>query len=50
MKSAIWIVDFGSQYTQLITRKFRELGYASELITVEEGIERLKGIVCREGT
>ncbi len=42
MKSAIWIVDFGSQYTQLITRKFRELGYASELITVEEGIERLK--------
>ena len=42
MKSAIWIVDFGSQYTQLITRKFRELGYTSEIITVEEGIERLK--------
>jgi GMP synthase (glutamine-hydrolysing) len=42
MKSAIWIVDFGSQYTQLITRKFRELGYTSEIITVEEGVERLK--------
>ena len=42
MKSAIWIVDFGSQYTQLITRKFRELGYTSEIITVEDGIEKLK--------
>ena len=42
MNSSIWIVDFGSQYTQLITRKFRELGFTSEIITVEEGIERLK--------
>ena len=42
MKSAIWIIDFGSQYTQLITRKFRELGYTSEIITLEDGIERLK--------
>ena len=42
MKSSIWIVDFGSQYTQLITRKFRELGYTSEIITLEDGIERLK--------
>jgi GMP synthase (glutamine-hydrolysing) len=42
MKSSIWIVDFGSQYTQLITRKFRELSYTSEIITVEDGIERLK--------
>src|SRR5665648_375563 len=42
MKSSVWIVDFGSQYTQLITRKFRELGYTSEIITVEDGIERLK--------
>lgn len=32
----IWIVDFGSQYTQLITRKSRELGYSSEIITVEK--------------
>ncbi len=42
MKSSVWIVDFGSQYTQLITRKFRELGVTSEIITVEEGVERLK--------
>jgi GMP synthase (glutamine-hydrolysing) len=41
MKSSIWIVDFGSQYTQLITRKFRELGYTSEIMTVEEGLERI---------
>jgi GMP synthase (glutamine-hydrolysing) len=32
----IWIVDFGSQYTQLITRKSRELGFSTEIITVEE--------------
>jgi GMP synthase (glutamine-hydrolysing) len=32
----IWIVDFGSQYTQLITRKSRELGFSSEIITYEE--------------
>ncbi|MES2527642.1 MAG: glutamine-hydrolyzing GMP synthase [Bdellovibrionota bacterium] len=42
MKSAVWIVDFGSQYTQLITRKFRELGFSSEIITLEEGLERIK--------
>lgn len=32
----IWIIDFGSQYTQLITRKTRELGFASEIITLAE--------------
>lgn len=32
----LWIVDFGSQYTQLITRKFRELGHSSFIYTVEE--------------
>ena len=36
---AIWIVDFGSQYTQLITRKCRELGYSSEIITLENCLE-----------
>lgn len=36
----IWIVDFGSQYTQLITRKSRELGYSSEIITLDECRER----------
>ncbi len=37
---SLWIVDFGSQYTQLITRKTRELGYSSDLITVEEALNR----------
>lgn len=39
----VWIVDFGSQYTQLITRKTRELGYSSEIITLDEFKERLAG-------
>ncbi len=39
---SIWIVDFGSQYTQLITRKMRELGFASEIMTVELALERMK--------
>lgn len=38
----IWIIDFGSQYTQLITRKTRELGYSSEIITVEDAQEKLE--------
>jgi GMP synthase (glutamine-hydrolysing) len=37
----VWIVDFGSQYTQLITRKTRDLGFSSEIITVDEARERL---------
>lgn len=36
----IWIIDFGSQYTQLITRKTRELGFSSEVITLQECHER----------
>lgn len=40
----IWIVDFGSQYTQLITRKTRELGYSSEIITLEECKTRFDGL------
>jgi GMP synthase (glutamine-hydrolysing) len=32
----IWIVDFGSQYSQLITRKTRELGHSSTLVTLDE--------------
>ena len=30
------VVDFGSQYTQLIVRRVRELGYFAMLHTVEE--------------
>ena len=36
----IWIVDFGSQYTQLITRRTRELGFSSEIITLDECRDR----------
>ena len=33
---SVWIVDFGSQYTQLITRKCRELGFSSVIVTLED--------------
>ena len=36
MKKSVWIVDFGSQYTQLITRRTREIGHSSEIITFSE--------------
>ena len=39
--SDVWIVDFGSQYTQLITRKARELGYSSVIITVDDAFEKI---------
>ncbi len=38
----IWIIDFGSQYTQLITRKSRELGYSSVIITYDDCVEKIK--------
>lgn len=38
----IWIVDFGSQYTQLITRKTREIGYRSAIFTPEHCKELLE--------
>ncbi len=41
--SNIWIIDFGSQYTQLITRKSRELGFASEIMTVDDCFEKIDG-------
>jgi GMP synthase (glutamine-hydrolysing) len=37
-KRQVWIVDFGSQYTQLITRKTRELGYSCEIITYDDSV------------
>ncbi len=41
MKEKIWIVDFGSQYTQLIARRTRELGFSSIIMPLEATIEKL---------
>ena len=38
-----WIVDFGSQYTQLITRQSRELGYKTLILTLEEARQKMLG-------
>ena len=32
-KRQIWIIDFGSQYTQLIARRLREFGISNEIMT-----------------
>ncbi|MBT7670062.1 MAG: glutamine-hydrolyzing GMP synthase, partial [Bdellovibrionales bacterium] len=41
-EQAVWIVDFGSQYTQLITKKIREVGHSSVIITVENAREKME--------
>jgi GMP synthase (glutamine-hydrolysing) len=38
----VLILDFGSQYTQLIARKTRELGVYSEILSCQESISRIK--------
>jgi len=50
----IVIIDFGSQFTQLIARKVRELGVYSEIINFNQirGLEKnksIKGIVLSGG-
>ena len=54
MKRAFIILDFGSQYTWLIARRFRELGYHSEVVSYDESFKTLKsknpaGIVLSGG-
>ena len=42
MKQAFIILDFGSQYTWLIARRFRELGCYSEVLAYDESLEFIK--------
>ena len=54
MREEILVLDFGSQYNQLIARRIRDLGVYSELvnydITKEEILSRnVKGIVLSGG-
>lgn len=54
LEDKILILDFGSQYTQLIARKIRELGVYSEIMPFNVGIESVvsfepKGIIFSGG-
>ena len=54
MKRGFLIIDFGSQFTQLIARRFRELGFYSEILSYKTPIEIIKsknpyGIVLSGG-
>ena len=48
LQNAIYIVDLGSQYTQLIARRIRELGVYSEVVDAETPTDQLlraRGII-----
>jgi len=40
-KQTVVVIDFGSQYTQLILRRVRELGFYSELVPYDEKEENI---------
>ena len=54
MTEVIPILDFGSQYVQLIARRVRDAGVYSVLVGPNVTLEQLKklnptGIICRAG-
>ena len=53
MHETIAVLDFGSQYSQLITRRIREVGVRTELLAPDQlaivDSERLRGIVLSGG-
>src|SRR3989344_1380781 len=52
MKDIIYVLDFGSQYSHLITRRIRELGVFSELVAPNVDLAKLKnskGIILSGG-
>src|SRR3989338_2743135 len=51
-KELIYVLDFGSQYSHLITRRIREAGVLAELVSPDFPIDKLaqgKGIIFSGG-
>ena len=47
----ILVIDFGSQYTQLLARRIREIGVYSEVVQFDERVDlkEVKGIILSGG-